>query len=131
MTLANRGLTMQAERYPKAVRRALRELAAKAHEVELGRELGKLEAEFAHWRSGELDAFELNGRIHAFHQGPSRELYSKYQALSPDTLVCLAVCRGGFQESDLPAEVLQHLQALLELQRGFFKAHAEEIESGE
>src|ERR1700730_1190913 len=58
----------------KAIRRRLRELAGQAYARELGAELTKLEADFARWRSGEIDPVELSDRIHRFHNGRGRGL---------------------------------------------------------
>lgn len=93
----------------KAQRRHLRELAATAHERELSVELGKLETDFARWRSGEIDAHQLSESIHAFHQGPSRKLYTRYTDTDPDFSVAAAVVRGILSESDVGAEMLELL----------------------
>jgi hypothetical protein len=62
----------------KSERARLRELASIAYERELARELAKLEDGFRRWRAGEINAFGLSDAIHLFHQGPSRDLFSKY-----------------------------------------------------
>jgi hypothetical protein len=63
----------------KEQNRRLRELGAAAYERDLSDELTKLESEFKRWRSNEIGAFELSEAIHRFHQGPSRDLFSKYE----------------------------------------------------
>jgi hypothetical protein len=40
----------------KHIKRALRELSTRAYEIELGRELAALDAEFTRWRSGAVTA---------------------------------------------------------------------------
>lgn len=60
---------------PKALKREIRDLGGVLHERLLGAELAKLEAEFARWRAGELDAIELSTLIHKFHEGPPRTLW--------------------------------------------------------
>jgi hypothetical protein len=62
----------------KGQRHRLRELGTTAHAREPSTELAKVEAAFARWRSGEIDAFDLNDVIHRFHDGPSRQLYTAY-----------------------------------------------------
>jgi hypothetical protein len=109
--------TMLFREMTKGQRRRLRDLAALAHERELSAELGKLEAEFARWRAGELDAFELNERIHAFHQGPSRALYSRYTSVDPDINVAWALVEGILIEADVGAEMID----LLSKHVGFFR----------
>lgn len=60
---------------PKALKREIRDLGGVLHERLLGAELAKLEAEFARWRAGEIDAVELSTLIHKFHEGPPRTLW--------------------------------------------------------
>ncbi len=97
----------------KGQRRRLRELAAVAHERELSLELTKVDAEFARWRSQEINVHELNDRIHAFHQGPSRRLYTQYTDGDPDFSVAAAIARGILNESDVGAEILELLAGQL------------------
>src|SRR5436190_23379630 len=60
---------------PKAVKREVRQLAGVVHERLLALELRKLDGEFARWRLGELDAFDLSAEIHKFHEGMPRRLW--------------------------------------------------------
>lgn len=71
----------------KTQRRRLRELGGIAYERDLSEHLGKLESEFRRWRSGEIDAFEVGEAIRRFHQGPARELFSKYDHSNLDFAV--------------------------------------------
>ncbi|HYT95102.1 MAG TPA: hypothetical protein VEL76_40670, partial [Gemmataceae bacterium] len=95
--------------YPKAVKRQLRELAAIAHERELRTYLERLEMDFAQWRAGRIDTWELSDRIHRFHQGPSRDLFVQYTGNWPDMVVAHALVSGLLKESEVTAEVLQAL----------------------
>src|SRR2546428_14059724 len=63
---------------PKAIKRALRELAGRAHETLLRRALTDLRREFDAWERSEIDAFELTERVHKFHQGPAQEIYLRF-----------------------------------------------------
>jgi hypothetical protein len=96
--------------YPKHIKRMIREYAAQAYEIELGQALGELEQQFALWRTGKISAGELNDRIHAFHQGPSRELWSRYNAGIDDMLVAHAIVTGLLPRETIPAELLEALQ---------------------
>lgn len=118
-----RGLDVQS----KSIRRRLRELAGQAYARELGAELAKLEADFARWRSGEIDPFELSDRIHRFHDGRSRELYVFYDARHPDVSVARAVGERILDRSEVPPEVL----AALERQIEYFARMFAENEPGE
>ena len=62
------------EQIPKHIKRALRQLADRAYEIELGRELMALQGELARWQRGEMTAFEASDAIHRFHQGRARHL---------------------------------------------------------
>jgi hypothetical protein len=99
----------------KAQRRRLTELAALAYQRELDAELGKLEAEFRRWRSGELSPHELSDLIHAFHNGPSRELFSRYDRKFRDLAVAGAVRRGVLSEVEVGPEILSLLAPRLSL----------------
>ena len=91
-------------------RRKLRQLAGVAHTRELGAGLSRLEADFATWRRGEIDPFELSDRIHRFHDDVSRGLYALYNRLPPSQLVARAVALQILQEADLPAVLLEALE---------------------
>lgn len=96
--------------FTKAQRRRLRELGGIAYERDLSEELAKLESEFRRWRGGEIDAFALSEAIHRFHQGPSRELFSKYDHSNLDLAVAHAIHRGVLTKQEAGADVIQVLE---------------------
>jgi len=102
----------------KAQRRRIRELAGIAYDRELSRELAVLEGEFAQWRSGSIDAYELNERIHRFHQGPSRQLFNTYTNSPFDLVIAAAIANGIITEAEAGPE-------LMELFRGWIKFASE------
>jgi hypothetical protein len=108
---------MAADLETKVNRRKLRELAGVAHKRELGAALSKLEAEFARWRRGEIDPFELSDRIHRFHNGESRDLYVIYNRLPPSSSVARAVALQILQEAELASELLEALELPLHFYR--------------
>lgn len=110
----------------KAIKRKLRELAGVAYTRELGAELSKLELEFARWRSGEIDPFELSKKIHEFHDGISRDLYVLYGRLPPSESVARAVVLKVIQEAEVPPEILAALERPLQ----FFRWQADLDEEG-
>lgn len=92
---------------PKPIKRVLRQLMEVAYERELHRELEKLDQAFATWRDGMINSFELNELIHKHHNGPSRELWSRYSSgRDADMYVAYAVVEGLIEEEEVPAEVL-------------------------
>jgi len=100
---------MDHEGFAKAERRKLRELAGLASDRELGAELGQLEAAFAEWRAGRISPYELSTRIHAFHQGPARDLFVLYTRVHAETLVARAVAYDILREGEVPPEFLPRL----------------------
>ena len=93
----------------KSQRRQLRELGGTAYERDLSEYLTALESEFKRWRAGEIDAFALSEAIHRFHQGPVRELFSKYEPSHIDFAVAHAIHRGILSEDEAGAEALEVL----------------------
>ena len=107
---------------PKPIKRVLRQLMDVAYERELHRELEKLDQSFAAWREGTISSFELNELIHKHHDGPSRELWSRYRNVrAADMLVTSAVVEGLIKEEEVPLEVL----ATISWQLAFYRSWQE------
>jgi hypothetical protein len=97
----------------KRIKRLLREQAALAHEEELRRALLPLAAAFEEWKAGDLSSGALGVRIHEFHQGPSRRLFSKYNNAPLDTVVAYAIVSGILDASQVPDELQEHLSTAI------------------
>ena len=110
-------MTQPVQRFTKRERAELRELAGAAWEAELRDALEKLFEDFLKWADNGMDAFELSERIHAFHNGVSRELYGRYTALHPEITVPRAVALGILGEGELSEGLLQKLSAQIERYR--------------
>lgn len=95
---------------PKHLKSKIRELAGLAYSRALSAELGKLEAQFAEWRAQTLSPFELNQLIHEFHDGISRDLYKQYVTGEAEWAVAVALNRGLLSESDVGAELFEHMK---------------------
>jgi len=93
--------------YAKSIRKKLRELAGLAHERELSMAMETLDKHFAQWRRQEIDCFELNDRIHRFHQNTSSELWKTYSSMEDDFLVCRAVKLGFLSREEVPEKVAE------------------------
>jgi hypothetical protein len=104
---------MQMRDAPKHVKRLLREHAAAAHEEELRRALIPVADAFKRWERGELGSGELSEIIHKFHQGPARELYSRYNDTYLHMAVAHAIATGILDRETLPADLLDHLAGAL------------------
>jgi hypothetical protein len=103
--------------FTKSQRRRLRQLGGVAYERELSAELSNIETEFGRWRAGEIDAHELSERIHRFHQGPARQLFSKYEQWNLDFAIADAIYRGLITEEEVGADVMDMLRIHLEFLR--------------
>jgi hypothetical protein len=102
----------------KEAKRAIRELAGLAYERELSQELERLRKEFDKWKSGALTPFELERKIHTFHRGKARELYTHYtQNLGTGVAVAGAILRGIIQEEEIPPSAEEHLLKIVTLYR--------------
>ena len=101
--------------FTKAQRRRVRELARIAYERDLSQELVRLEGEFQRWRSREIDSFGLSEAIHRFHQGPSRELFTRYDDSSLEWAVAHAIHRGVVSAEEAGPEALEALAKRLAL----------------
>jgi hypothetical protein len=102
----------------KAERGHLRELATAAYERELSRELGELESAFRRWRGGEINAFDLSQAIHDFHQGASRDLFSKYAPANLEIVVAQAIHDGILSKDEAGSALLEYLADYLTLLKG-------------
>jgi hypothetical protein len=103
--------------WTKSQRRLLRELAGRAYDRELARELGAIDTDFARWRRGEIDVHALSEQIHRFHNGPARRLYLDYTGTHLEIAVGAAIGRGILTEEEATPEILEALRGLIELAR--------------
>ena len=97
------------DQVPKKVKRTLRQLAAEAHQEELRCALKPLSSAFQRWERGELESNELTNLIHEFHQGPSRDLWGRYNSGMLELVVAHALITGVLDRSKVPPEVLETL----------------------
>ncbi len=95
--------------FSKKQRKEMRELQGLAWQRELEEELGSLENLFSSWREGAIDAFQLSDQIHKFHNGASRDLYTRYSGNHYDITVPGAVANGKIDESEVSKELLEIL----------------------
>jgi len=107
---------------PKRTKRLLREYAAAAHEEELRRALVPVAEAFRRWERRELGSGELSEIIHQFHQGPARDLWTRYNAPHLEMVVAFAITTGLLSRDTIPAELLDHLA-------GAMRFYAEEQET--
>ena len=95
-----------------------RPFVGQAYENELATELAKLEKRFEDWRAGKICAGELAEIIHQYHNGPARDLWSKYnQNPYTELLIASAMVRGILQREDVSEEVWPYVEAAIERYR--------------
>lgn len=94
------------------MRNLLSELAAIAHERELGAHLQKLSQAFAQWKCGELKAWDVDDAVHQFANGfERRRLYTRYNTKSILHMnVAQAIVRGILRPTEVPDEVITVLK---------------------
>ena len=76
--------------FTKSERKTIRKLAALAWERQLRSELHKIAAAIADMDKEVLSPFEVNQKIHDFHNGVSRKLFRLYSDSQPWFSVCRA-----------------------------------------
>lgn len=96
--------------HPKSIKKALHQLEDLAYERELHRELGKLDESFAEWRGGQIDSWELNDRIHKFHNGDSREIWKKYSYGAVEANIAWAIREGLVRREEVSTDVLDAIK---------------------
>lgn len=103
---------------PKQIKRQLRELNAKAYQIEVSAELDKLWTQFTEWKAGRIGPWELTETIHKYHNHTARELYNLYETTVNLRLnVGRAVALGLLSREEIPASVWPHIESVVEFYR--------------
>lgn len=109
---------MGLSKYPKKIRKQLRELAATAHANEMKKNLHRLSLKFDEWKQGQISNSDLNQSIHEYHDGAARELWKSYHYSDEDFFVARAVVHRFLTRDEMPDEVYEALKEIIEnLQR--------------
>lgn len=98
--------------FTRTERKTLRQLASEAYARELDEALRDLASAFTDWTAQRIDGFALAQTIHEFHDGIARDLWARYERLSPELAVRLALEAGVIHSDEVPTE----LQAKLGVQ---------------
>jgi hypothetical protein len=106
-----RGVEMSIDKEPftKSERKELRRLASLAYERELGKALRELEENFRQWKKSKISVFELSDRIHKFHNGIARDLWSFYETGHTELSVRHAIAEGIILETKVSQGILDKL----------------------
>ncbi|MGL5514959.1 MAG: hypothetical protein ACRDBM_17230 [Sporomusa sp.] len=97
-------------KYSKKVKKQMRELVGIAYERELRQELEKLAAQFQLWQQSKINTFDLEHRIHQFHNGPARVLYNRYTDLPAEMVLPYALSHGLISEGECPDEIADEMR---------------------
>jgi hypothetical protein len=94
------------------VKQEITRLIGVVYERELRKAQFELLGDFAKWEAGQMDTFELNERIHIYHDQTAREVWKRMGTLNDhaDLWVAKAI-RDGVLKRD---EMTQETQAALE-----------------
>jgi len=115
----------------KLERQQIRAVAAAGHEMALRRALERLAADFDRWREGNLGSFDLEERIHKFHNGEAREIYNWFVTGRSSSLpgeAAYSMAAGWVKEEDVPAEAMSYLAPLTALYRAELKEDQEDAQ---
>ncbi len=97
----------------KNTQKAIREFAGVAYERELSAAFRALQGEFSRWASGEIDAFQLNEKVHEFHQGISRELFGRYVGMDAAFGVASALHRGILSRAEVGEPIYASVEGII------------------
>ena len=101
----------------KSQKKRLRHLAEIAYERELSQASDALLAEFNRWKKKQIDVFELNEKIHEFHNGISRTLYERYVGMDPRFGVGRAIKVGVLNRREVEDDLFSLIEEMVEILR--------------
>ena len=93
----------------------MRKLFGKLYELELIEETSKLGKDFEDWNKGKISVWDINEKIHKFHNGPSRQLFVKYSSNHAPVMalfICEAIINGKIKTEELPADLSARIKSL-------------------
>jgi hypothetical protein len=91
--------------FTRTERRTLRKLASQAYARELDEALRDLASAFTDWKAQRIDGFTLAQTIHEFHDGIARDLWARYEPVSPEVAVRMALEAGVIRPGEVPTEL--------------------------
>ena len=109
----------------KADKRKVRQLAGIAWERELRDEIRGIAAAINEMENGSLSPFDVNERIHKFHNGASRDLYKQYSESVPWLGVSRAFFDRVLTDEDLLDASDEVRKGIAEFAASFAKLEAE------
>ncbi|MGD9210331.1 MAG: hypothetical protein PVI90_06120 [Desulfobacteraceae bacterium] len=99
----------------KKQKRHLKELSSKCYEIEVSNALNDFGEDFKKWKNKEITVWELNDKIHEYHDGTARDLYKFYEFLKdPRIAVAQAISKGIIKIEDVQENCRSLLESLIE-----------------
>ena len=89
------------ERLSKKEKRHLRELTELAYERDLERCLEILAQTFDAWRKNDISVWDLDRKIHEYHQEIARSLYKSYTLNNPIFTVAFGIAQGVISKDEV------------------------------
>jgi len=98
----------------KKLKQRLRQYASRAWDAEVQATLQALAVKFERWKKGGMSSADLNDAIHEYHDGVAREIWKRFSTNKPGMPLAHAVAAGFVTKESLPAEVLEHIESMVE-----------------
>lgn len=99
----------------KSQNKRMRELAGIAYSRELSLASDALLGEFNQWKEERIDVFELNEKIHKFHNGISQTLYKRYVGMDSRFGVARALKTGILERSEIDEDLYPLISNMVEI----------------
>ena len=102
----------------KSQRRHLNELAGRAYESELSRAIDSVHQEIQKWKNKEISCWDVDQKIHSYHDDEARSLYKTYVMLNdPRVAVAQAIAKGILDISEVDEDCRSLLEGLIDYYR--------------
>jgi len=79
------------QQFTKSQKKHLRKMVGIAYKRHMEKAMAKLQQEFKSWNEGAINVWELNQKIHEYHNELSRDLYKMYVLAKPDIALAFAI----------------------------------------
>ncbi|MBL7072333.1 MAG: hypothetical protein ISS33_00980 [Candidatus Omnitrophica bacterium] len=108
------------KKYPKPIKKNLKELVSVAYKRELDNYTEHLAKYFDRWRTKKIDCFQLKEIIHKFHNGIFRELWKKYNLPCEDVLISMAVAKNIIKKEEINPDTFEHIKDMIDSYKSLY-----------
>ncbi len=95
-------------------------MAGIAYERDMSRCLEVVKKNFEWWERKEITVWELNDKIHEYHNDIARELYKIYEMNDPHIAVACGIRQGVLDKKEVNEDCMSKLHGILE----YFESNA-------